>query len=107
MSIFALDTIKTHLRLPLTADAELDAELQRMELAAIDYATQYLNRDSIPWMDTDGVTPLPVPDSVQHGILLIIGDFYANREGQITDGSYTPNPMVENLLHFYRIGLGI
>jgi len=105
--ILTLDEIKTQLRLPLAADAELDAELVRMEAAAVDYATQYLGRDSIPWLEDDGVTPAPVPESVRQALLLLVSDMFENREGQLTAGAYNTNPMLEKLMHCHRVGLGV
>lgn len=100
MIVLTPERIKTHLRLPLDADTELDAQLENIEAAAVDYASQYLNRE-IPWDSNE------VPASVEAALLLIISDLFENREGQNTQNEYHSNPAVERLLHFYRVGLGV
>lgn len=104
MAVLTLTEIKEHLRLEV-ADTSQDALLQRLGDAAEDYTSQYLGRP-IPWLDSDGaIVPLPV--SVRAAMLLVVGDLFENREGQIVGASRADNPAVERLLHFYRVGLGI
>ena len=98
--ILTLEEMKTHLRLPLDPDSEIDPQLEDIEAAAVDYANMYLNRE-IPW-DSNGV-----PASVKQALLLIVGDMFENREGQNTQAQYHQNPAVERLLHFYRVEIGI
>ena len=103
--ILTLEEMKLHLRLPLDVDSELDAQLNDMEDAAVDYASQFLNR-SIPWQDSEG-SEVPVPASIRQALLLIVGDFFENREAQNTQSQYHQNPAAERLMHFYRVELGI
>lgn len=104
MSLPTLSQVKDHLRLEQSETAEDDL-LQNLIDAAHDYAQQYIGR-SIPWDDDQG-SPVAVPMSIHSAILLIIGDLYENREGKIVGVSSEVNPAVVNLLHFYRVGLGI
>lgn len=94
-----LPEVKMHLRLDESETAEDDL-LNSLTDAAVDYASMYVGRD-IPW---DGE---PVPASVRAAILLIIGDLYENREGTFIGVSVEQNPAVVNMLHFYRVGLGV
>jgi|SRR5690554_2286595 len=103
--ILTLEEMKTHLRLSLDPDSEIDPQLEDLEAAAVDYASQYLGRP-LPWLDDDGL-PVVVPPSVRAALLLIIGDLYEHREGQIVGETIVDNPAVERLLHFYRVGLGV
>lgn len=48
----------------------------------------------------------PLPDPLKFAMMLIIGDLYANREGQ-SDKPYNPNPTVQNMLSFYRLKMGV
>ena len=102
MAVLTLTEIKAHLRID---DAVQDAQLQSLSEAAEDYAAQYLGR-TLPWQDSQGAD-VPVPASIRAALLLIIGDLYENREGQIVGTITADNPTVERLLHFYRVGLGI
>lgn len=104
MTVLTLEDAKLHLRLE-TGDTAEDAQLQDLIDAAVDYASQFLNRP-IPWAGDDG-TEIPLPASVRAAILLILGDLYENREGQIVGTIRADNPAVERLLHFYRVGLGV
>lgn len=99
--------IKTHLRIDYDVDSNddpiaepiIDAELTAFYDAAVDYVTQYIDRE-IP-LDNG-----KLPPSLRAAILLVIGDLYENREGQ---GIYqfNTNPQLERLMHFYRVGLGV
>lgn len=53
--------------------------------------------------DSPDTTPMPLP--LRYGMLLIIGDLYANREAQ-SDKRYEINPTVQNLLYPYRLNIG-
>ena len=103
--MITLPDIKLHLRLDLDPDSETDPELQRLLDAAMDHASQYLNRP-VPWTDDESSEEV-FPASVQAGVLLIIGDLYENREGATNGSVIAANPTVERLLHMYRIGLGV
>lgn len=48
----------------------------------------------------------PMPQTLKFAMMLIIGDLYANREGQ-SDKAYQVNPTVANLLSFYRLEMGM
>lgn len=54
--------------------------------------------------DSPDTTPIPLP--LRYGMLLIIGDLYANREAQ-SDKKYEINPTVQNLLYPYRLNIGL
>ncbi|AKX43986.1 hypothetical protein AKN87_01825 [Thiopseudomonas alkaliphila] len=96
MSI-SLKQLKNHLRLELD-DQDEDENLQLILTAAIDYASKFLGRP-IPWEDK-------LPASVTSAVLLIAADLYLNREATTPSGM-KENPLVEKMLHPYRIGIGI
>lgn len=102
MPLPTLAEFKAHLR--IRHDAE-DADLQDKLDAAADYAAQYLGRP-IPWQDADGVD-VEVPKSVGLAIKIIAAEYYANREESMVGVTYTKLNKAENMLHFYRVGLGI
>ena len=104
--LIPLMEIKSHLRLPLEVDVEVDAEIERLHDAAVDYAEQYLGRN-IPWSDDESSSEILFPASVKHAILILIAEFYENREQHVIGASVASLPTVERLLHFYRIGLGV
>lgn len=91
-----LDEIKLHLRIDESSDL-IDAELNQMYLAALDYVSNYLNFE---------VNEQNIKPAIKSAILLIIGDLYANREG-LSNLEYKPNSMVERLLHLHRVNLGV
>lgn len=102
--LISLATIKTHLRLDPEADSDIDAYVEGLYDAALDYCEQYLGRD-IPW-NTDSESEV-FPASVRQAMLLLIGDYHENREGVVVGTIVAVNPTVERLLHFHRTGLGI
>ncbi|SDF69690.1 Phage gp6-like head-tail connector protein [Onishia taeanensis] len=105
--LIPLSTIKTHLRLDPDPDSELDPELERLLAVAIDHASQYLGR-SIPWDDpATSSSESILPASVEQALLILVAEYFENREQHVTGTIVQENPTVERLLHFYRIGLGI
>lgn len=101
MTWLTLPEVKAHLR--VRHDAEDDV-IVGMAQATEDYVSQYLNRP-VPWNDDDG-EPVEIPASVRSAALLVVSDLYRNR-GATTSEAVNENPAVENLLHFYRVGLGV
>lgn len=101
MNWLTLQEVKAHLR--VEHDAE-DALIEQQMRAAEDYVAQYLNRP-VPWADDDG-DPVEVPASVRAAALMIVSGLYYHRDAQVAD-AVTENPAVQNLLHFYRVGLGV
>ncbi len=100
MPLPTVEDLKLHLR--IRHDAE-DADLQDKLDAAIDYATQFIGR-SIPWQDAEGVD-VEVPKSVGLAIKKIAREYYAE---DIPPGTVNNKiTQAENMLHFYRVGLGI
>lgn len=104
MPVLTLDEIKMHLRIELD-DASRDAELESLEAAAVDHAAQYIGR-SIPWLD-ELDAPVAVPASVKAAIKLFIADLDQHRENTVVGVTYSSRQAAENLLHFYRIGMGV
>lgn len=98
--------IKSHLRLPMAVDIEVDAEIERLHDAAVEYAEQYLGR-SIPWSVGESSSETFFPASVKQAIIILIAEMYENREQHVIGASVASLPTVERLLHFYRIGLGV
>lgn len=101
MSLPTLDDLKRHLRIRVSAE---DQDLQEKLDAAIDHASQYLGRP-IPW-SSEEESEVPVPASVRGAILIIAAELYANREQAVVGTTYTKIPVAENMMHFYRVGLG-
>ena len=110
--LVTIETIKTHLRLPTDADSELDPYLEQLHDAAKDYIEKYIGRE-LPWVDVDdedgdsNSTEEMLPSSVLHALLILIAEFFENREQQVIGAIMAENPIVLRLLHFYRTGLGI
>jgi len=104
MTVLTLEEIRTHLKME-PDDASRDAELLRLEAQALDYAAQYTGR-TIPWLDDSG-GEVAVPASIKGAMLLLVGEFDQVREASVVGVAYSRIPTVENLLHFYRVGLGV
>ncbi|WP_447590152.1 head-tail connector protein [Aquipseudomonas campi] len=102
MPMPTLADLKIHLRIRHGLD---DDDLQMKLDAAIDNASQFINRP-IPWEDAEGEV-VAVPNSVRVAILIIAAELYTNREESVVGTIYTKIPKAENMLHFYRVGLGI
>lgn len=107
MSIVTLEVAKAH----VNATHDLDDELiQRYIDAAEDYAARFMGRASLDeLLEADSEQPSSearLPPSVEQAVLLLVGDFYALREAQVTGTILTQNPAAEALMHFYRVGLG-
>lgn len=98
--LLTIEEIKLHLRMDTDPDSEVDTELERMYYAALEYCENYINR-KIPWCSDEDV-----PRSILQAILLKIGEFYENREA-LNFAAYHQNPNIDQMLHFYRVGLGI
>ena len=87
LNLITLDQAKQHLRI-IGDDAD-DADLQLKINAATQMAVAYLDRavyatqedlDAATLAGTAGPCPLVATDMVRAGILLLLGDLYANRE---------------------------
>lgn len=102
MPMPTLADLKAHLRIRHIKE---DDDLQMKLDAATDHASQFIGR-TIPWVDADGVV-VDVPNSVRLAILIIAAELYANREEAVVGTIYTKIPKAENMLHFYRVGLGV
>jgi hypothetical protein len=103
MSIVSIELARSHLEVIGTSQ---DAKIQQYLSAAEAYAEQYMNRPLQPWEITSQSSEVPVPPDVVQAILLILADFFENREA---GGSqpYNRNPAAEALMHFHRKGLGV
>lgn len=104
MPVLTLEEIKQQLRMELDDDSR-DAELLSLEAAAVDHAAQYIGR-AIPWLDQQDA-PVEVPASVKAAIKLFIADLDQHRENTIVGTIVANREAAENLLHFYRVGMGI
>ncbi|MCY1303861.1 Phage gp6-like head-tail connector protein [compost metagenome] len=102
MPVPTIEDLKRHLRIRHSAE---DEDLQVKLDAAIDQASQFINRP-IPWEDEEG-GEVEVPPSVKVAILIIAAELYANREESVVGTIYSKIPKAENMLHFYRKGLGV
>ncbi|MCY1363721.1 Phage gp6-like head-tail connector protein [compost metagenome] len=106
MSLPTLADLKRHLRIRHNMD---DEDLQEKLDAAIDQASEFLNRP-IPWPvvpETDPVEYADVPPSVRAAIMLGAGELYAQRERAVVGTIYAEMPTWRNLLNPYRVCLGV
>jgi uncharacterized phiE125 gp8 family phage protein len=69
----------------------------RGDVTVVTYRAGYLFEGS-PAQDT-------IPPAIKHGMLLVIGDLYHNREGQ-SEKKYEANPTVQRLLQPWRCNIG-
>lgn len=99
--IVTLDEAKKHLRADPSGDD--DALITLYIQAAEDQIRNFLNQE-IPGMEN---SPTTVPAAIKAGALLIIGGLYETREDKIVGTSVIENPAVINLLHPYRVDLGV
>ena len=104
MAVLTLDEIKQHLRMELDDDSR-DAELLSLEAAAVDHASQFIGRP-IPWTD-EAAAVVPVPASIKAAVKLLIADLDQHRENTVIGATFTNRKAAENLMHFYRVGMGI
>ena len=104
MAVLTLDEIKQHLRMELDDDSR-DAELISLEAAAVDHAAQYIGRP-IPWKD-EADQDVPVPASIKSAVKLFIADLDQHRENTVVGATFANRRAAENLLHFYRVGMGV
>lgn len=108
MSIVTLERAKAHVYVTHDDDDEL---IQHYLDAAEDYAAKFMGRDSLDDLaEIDSDQPSEggkLPASVEQAVLLLMGDFYALREAQVTGTILAQNPAAEALMHFYRVGLGV
>lgn len=106
--LISLERIKLHLRLDCSeADTEANQELRRMYAAAVDYVCNFTNSNVSRLTEPDAPCFKP---SVEQAILLLIGEFYANREAlglNYAMHRHQTTTTVERLLHFHRQCLGV
>lgn len=87
--LVSVPEVKQQCRLPESHTAE-DALLESLAKAAGDAAEGFLNRKLYPdqaTLEADADVPagaMVVTDGIKAGILLIVGDLYANREYSVT-----------------------
>lgn len=98
MTALTLSEVKLHLRVDSGAE---DSLIQQYMAAAHDQVEQFLGR-AVPWDVTTEAPEGVYPAAVRNGELLIIGDFYRNREVNSEKGS-----ALYQLLFPYRVGLGV
>lgn len=104
--LISLERIKLHLRLDYQ-DEEAENELRRMYDAAVEYACNFTNSNVSNLTEPDELCFKP---SVEQAVLLLIGDFYANREAVGVNSAMPKHDTattVERLLHFHRQCLGV
>lgn len=108
MNLVTLEQARAHLRSQDTADdADLEGKISAASSAVLKYVGDtFNNTDGVIPLDTDGIPD--VPDDVKIACLLLIGDFYKNREPTETDTvpaefgyGYLPRAAVA-LLYPYR-----
>ena len=108
MAIATLESAKQHLRIDPAVTVEDDL-IQLYLDAAEDWIKNYLD-DPLAGLitpDPDDPTTAYIPKAVYAAQLLILGDLYGTREGQVTAVSIVTNPAVTRLLFPYRQNLGV
>lgn len=71
-------------RLHLRIDDDFsDEEVTLLIEKATSIVLDYIKNPTGVWLDTDGVTVLPVPALVRAAILMVMGTLYMDREGQM------------------------
>ena len=97
--LISLEEIKQHLRIDNDDSTELDAELTAFYAAAVEYAEDYTSTEIGSEMRA----------TMRQAILLMIGDFYENREalGASRKEMHEHNTTVDRLLWFNRVSLGV
>ncbi|WP_375591597.1 head-tail connector protein [Chitiniphilus eburneus] len=106
MSVVDIDLARQHLNVIGTDQDEI---IQQCLDAAEGYASDYMNRPLEPWVPPDsssGSEP-PLPKSVVQAVLLLMADFYENREAQVVGVAIAENTAAHRLLHFHRRCLGV
>lgn len=101
-TLVTLDEAKAHLRVDTDDD---DALITIYNEAAFDYCQNYLNVTDMS--SGNGDSPTVYPAGIRAAALLLIGDFYENRQISYIDARIADNPAVVNLLHPYRKCIGI
>lgn len=111
MSYVDLALAKKHLAQPHDDDDDL---IQQCIDAAEAYAADFMGRASIddvidpPWLPaTEPDSTQTVPATVIQAVLILVGEYYENRQQGYVGASVSISPTVESLLHFQRIGLGV
>jgi len=102
VSVISIETARDHVNAIGTSQ---DDYIQSCIDAAESHAEQYMGRTLEPWID--GEAEGPVPADVKRAILLLVGDYYNNREATVVGVSVANNPAAESLMHFRRRGMGI
>lgn len=123
IALVTLAQARAHLSMDHTAD---DTYIQGLIYAASQAVLNYVGEEgSLGWSDTSGAFPDSsssdssgslgnVPEDVRFATLLLIGDFYANREPTPTDPvdpqfgyAYLPRAVVALLWPYRLPGLGV
>lgn len=115
MSYVAFAKAKKHLEVPHSSD---DDTIQDCLDDAESWAAAYMNRpyisDGQAWTDTlDEATSESssdgqlVPGAVVRAILMKTAEFYEMRRESVVGISHTKTTAVEDMLHLYRLRLGV
>jgi hypothetical protein len=113
MSYVSLDDAKKWMEVFITSDDDI---IQQSIDGAESYAAQYMGRlgiyDGQDWEDLDSPSESSssgdmVPPSVVQAILFITADDYEYRTQTIVGTIANKLPAAEQMMHFYRIGLGV
>lgn len=108
MALPTLADFKRHQRI---RHSQEDDDLQMKLDAAIDAASEFLNRP-IPWLAAEQSDPsnpvyAPVPNSVRGAILIMAAELYVNREQSVTGTIYTRIPTATDMLWPFRASMGV
>lgn len=90
--LFSLEEAKAHLRVDHGDD---DALIGTYSDAAVASVLQYCNLALVP--NTDGAVA-----AFKAAALLVLGDFFANREAVVAGTTFAPSATAQNLVNPYR-----
>jgi hypothetical protein len=108
MSYVTLQRAKVFCKVEVSDDDELlaflinaaEGHVAKFLGASLSCFLQDNSNDSVPDLDR------ALEPAVELGILMHVDDWYEHRDIN-SEAQLTPNKMAENVLHFWRVGLGV
>lgn len=96
-------------------NVEIDDDNDKLALyidAAEAHVQKFLGQDLSNYLVDNTGDSVPDLDrrlnpAVEAGILMYVADLYENRQVTVTGTIVAENPMASNILHFWRVNLGV